>query len=513
MTTVSAEQITPPTTSGTLPAKRVVICGLAVLAVLLVGILLRVYRIQDESISRDELACAAHLHHTSLSEYLSSRERDDPSVVMPLYFIAQYFWAKCFGLSPTVLRILPLLFSIATLLILYDFGRRLHGHTAGLVAMLCASCSKLLVFESQELRMYAFTFLFAVLSVYALWRALYDGPRYWWRIHVLATACLVWTHILALPLLVVEGLFLLCVRPRQVGLWVRWGVAVSIPILATPFHILTATEAPPRDEMGWLPLPWRARLISTFLYTFTGAKMDHFDPLVHAWGGPIAAILLAALFVAAGLWLAMRILLVPSDTSAAEERARLRHMLVLLATWLLFPPIALYITSHIVRPCYIERYVYLSAFAAYLGLGFAIASLPSRGLRVAACAVLATLYAVLATDMVRPLRPDFVNGIAYINQNATPDDAFAATDVNSRNPTNYYLNHGASPVLTPEEFPDYVLRSVGEGKQTWAVYYAEYPIEPKGFEARLRDAGIHSDVRIFPGWQDLRVYRLTRNDS
>jgi uncharacterized membrane protein len=481
----------------------------SVVLLLALALALRVYRLQDESITRDELACAAYLHHPTLGEYMVKRAHDDPAIVMPLYFVSQYYWGRLVGLSPIPLRILPLAFSMATLVVLYLFGRRLLGHTAGIVALMCATFSKLLIFESQELRMYAFTFFFALASVYALYRALNDAQRHWWVLNVLFTACLVWTHILALPLLVVEGLFLIASRPREIGLQIRWGIAVSIPVLAMPIYVLTATEAP-SDEMGWMPLPWRARFISTFLYTFTGSKMDHFDELAHAVGNQWGAVLLTVFFTVAGLWLVVRMLLAPPAGLGPQETLRRRQTFALLTFWLVIPASVLYVTSYVYRPCYIERYAYHSAFAAYLGLGCAIALLPSRYLRVASIAVLAGIYALLATDLVRPLRPNFASGIAYINENATAGDVFAATDVNSRIPTNYYLQQGATPVLSPDEFTDYVVKNATEGNRVWAVFYAEYPINPKEFEERLRANGIVSDVRIFPGWQDLRVYKLTR---
>ncbi|MBX7255003.1 MAG: glycosyltransferase family 39 protein [Candidatus Hydrogenedentes bacterium] len=483
---------------------------LSVILVLLVAVLLRVYRIQDESLSRDELACANHLLQPGLIQYMISRAHDDPPEVLPLYFVAQYYWSNIVGPSPLAWRILPLASSLLTLLLLYDFGRRLQGHVAGLVTMLCASCSKLLIFESQELRMYGFTFFFGVLSVYALYRALYEGPRWWWGVHAVASACMAWTHILSLPLLVVFGVFLLATKWREFGLIVRWGIAAAVPVLAIPLYVLTAKETPPNDEMAWLPLPWRARFIDTFLYAFPGSKMDVFDPLAHAIGGVTAAIALAGVFALAGIWLVYRTVLAPPSDCPPDVRVRNREITLLLAIWLVLPPALLYVTSYIVRPCYIERYVYLAAFASYLGVGSAIALIPSRGLRAAAVTLLACLYALLCTDLVRPLRPDFLNGIAYVNENASPSDAFAATDINSRIPVNYYLKHGASPVVSPEEFPEHLIKAVNEGKQAWGVFYAEYPINAQEFEKKLQENGIASEVRVFPGWQDLRVYKLNR---
>ncbi len=277
-----------------------------------------------------------------------------------------------------------------------------------------------------------------------------------------------------------------------------------------PIYILTAKEAPPNDEMGWMPLPWRARFISTFFYTFTGSKMDHFDPLAHAAGNQWGAVLLAAFFTVAALWLVARVLLAPPACLGTQETLRRRQAFVLLTLWLVIPASVLYVTSYVYRPCYIERYAFHSAFAAYLGLGCAIALLPSRYLRVAAITALAGIYALLATDLVRPLRPNFASGIAFINENATAGDVYAATDVNSRIPTNYYLRQGSAPVLSPEEFTEYVVENATAGHRVWAVFYAEYPINPEEFEEHLRANRIEAEVRIFPGWQDLRVYRLTR---
>lgn len=82
----------------------------------------------------------------------------------PLHFYLLHFWIKWFGISAEATRSLSLIFSILTLPILFQIGRKIMHEHLGILLMILFTCSNYHHSFGLEARAYAlFTFLFAVL--------------------------------------------------------------------------------------------------------------------------------------------------------------------------------------------------------------------------------------------------------------------------------------------------------------------------------------------------------------
>jgi mannosyltransferase len=82
----------------------------------------------------------------------------------PLHFYLLHFWIKWFGISAESTRSLSLIFSILTLPILFQIGRKIMHEHLGILLMLLFTCSNFHHSFGLEARAYAlFTFLFAVI--------------------------------------------------------------------------------------------------------------------------------------------------------------------------------------------------------------------------------------------------------------------------------------------------------------------------------------------------------------
>jgi mannosyltransferase len=74
----------------------------------------------------------------------------------PLFYALLKTWLALVGHDEYGLRLLSVLFSLATLPALYLIGRRIGGPWLGLAAFLCLAISPFAVDYAQELRSYAF---------------------------------------------------------------------------------------------------------------------------------------------------------------------------------------------------------------------------------------------------------------------------------------------------------------------------------------------------------------------
>ncbi|MBS1885915.1 MAG: glycosyltransferase family 39 protein [Actinobacteria bacterium] len=124
----------------------------------------------------------------------------------PGYFTVLWATVRAFGDSELALR-LPSLFAATALVpMLYVAGRAMYDRTTGLLAAGFAVVAPIVVWYSQEARMYAQLMLLATVAIWALYRALESKRLRYWLVYALAGAALAWTQYFAfLPLFVFEG--------------------------------------------------------------------------------------------------------------------------------------------------------------------------------------------------------------------------------------------------------------------------------------------------------------------
>jgi 4-amino-4-deoxy-L-arabinose transferase-like glycosyltransferase len=100
---------------------------------------------------------------------------------------------------------------------LFVAGRALYDRRTGLIAAVFGAVSPVLVWYSDEARMYSLLVLLAVIAIWAHFQALETNKARYWIIYPLAAAAMVWTHYFAVFPVGVLQLALL------VGLWRRHG--------------------------------------------------------------------------------------------------------------------------------------------------------------------------------------------------------------------------------------------------------------------------------------------------
>ena len=173
----------------------------------------------------------------------------------PGYHAVLWLAVQAFGDSELGLRLPSLIAGLALIPMLFVSGRALYDRRTGMIAAALGAVAPILVWYSQEARMYAQLMLFALIAVWALHQALETGRRRYWLAFALASAAVAWTHYMAILLVVVLAAF------AALGISRRWretgdrtavvralGAGVLIAALAAPlapFAIdqFTANEA------------------------------------------------------------------------------------------------------------------------------------------------------------------------------------------------------------------------------------------------------------------------------
>jgi mannosyltransferase len=193
----------------------------------------------------------------------------DSESTPPLYYAVAWLWAKLFGTGEVGLRSLSALFGTAFVPVVYAIGARAVGVRVGLVAAALAAVNPVLVWYSQEARVYALLMFLAGLSFLFFIRLLTGDPRrrtvvLWAVVSAVALA----THYFAAFLVAIEAVWLLATAAnrRPILAAVAGLSAVELAHLPLLLHQRSLDLADFIDE---IPLGYRlARTPKQFLVGF-----------------------------------------------------------------------------------------------------------------------------------------------------------------------------------------------------------------------------------------------------
>jgi uncharacterized membrane protein len=124
----------------------------------------------------------------------------------PLHDLVLWLTIRAFGHGEFAVRLPSLIAGTLVIPVLYELGRELYDRRTGLVAAAFAAVSPVLIWYSQEVRMYEFVALFGLLALLMQLRAIRNGTMLNWAGYILATATLLWSHYFGLILIAVQQL-------------------------------------------------------------------------------------------------------------------------------------------------------------------------------------------------------------------------------------------------------------------------------------------------------------------
>jgi mannosyltransferase len=484
-----------------MPGLRVGRFKLWILLIILLGFGLRLCAMERQDIWGDE-AFSIWLSSQPLPQVVAGGADTHP----PLYPFLLFLWLRLAGSSPLALRSLSAFVGTLTILILYVLGLRVFGRTAGVLAALLAAVSPVLIYYSQETRMYGLVTLFTAASVYWAVRV-FQKPRSarGWLAYCLVTLAAVYTHYYAFFVILVENLVIILslLRNRRRSALTRWLLAQGVMALAyLPWVVL---------QTGFLSGKASTRFEEWNLATALRIAGQTFS----AFGAglavsPTAAWLIASLFllaIAAGLLALFR---------------RRRPEPWLIAAYL-FLPLLLAWLANPVMPFFYARYLLLIAPAFYLLAAWGIVAWAHLwrplGVTFTAILLVGSVYGLLGyyTDDAY-VKGRYGQMMAYINANAQPGDALILANQLQRPIFEYYQPQGLEAYFFPRfEFSLEDPRTARELEgiaarhgRLWLIRFGnpgEY--DPDGYLSRW--LATHGSKAYFGGWgdADLALYVMT----
>jgi len=375
-----------------------------------------------EVLGRDENVTIVKLDQPSLiatARAVFVKATGKPSNMQPLYFLIQRLFWPLVGRSAFMLRFLPSVFGLLSMIMTYKLGKALWGPEVGLVGALLVSLLPVHVRYAQIARPYTLLAFLALTSAFLLVRGLTTDRPACWVGFVLAGTLMFYTHFCGLFVLAAEGIFaglawLIVLRQ------VRQGQQASARLLR-PILAFLAIGILCLPGLVWLlRLPWvgtKGEVRVQFTITFFQALLSKFGLRTPILQGLVPALMLVGL--------------------AATLYRRRWQAALFAALWIVTPFVALSLLKS-PRP-FAERYVIFVPPVIFLLAGRGIVALGQGlgyvgrlwGQRSVQAAAIAFLSIALAGLFIPPLRSYYAAGraadhlgstVAVIERHIQPGD-------------------------------------------------------------------------------------------
>jgi mannosyltransferase len=198
--------------------------AVAVIGLTALAALLRFSTLDVQSFWLDETV-TADLMRRSFGGMLDALP--DSESAPPLYYVVAWLWAKLWGTGEVGLRTLSAVFGTATVPVAYAAAARLATRRVGVIVAALVTVSPLLVWYSQEARVYSLLALLGALSFLGFVAAWRDPSARNVALWAIASALALLTHYFAIFLIAPEALVLfLAGRQRRQVVFALIGLAV-----------------------------------------------------------------------------------------------------------------------------------------------------------------------------------------------------------------------------------------------------------------------------------------------
>jgi len=178
---------------------------LLLIGILILGLFLRLYDLDEESIWTDEGWSIHFANQPNVWEVVKIMAQD---VHPPLYFVILHYWMEIFGDSEFALRLPSVIFGVGSIFVIYKVGKLAFNKEVGLISALLLAVSFFHIIHSQQIRHYGLMALLVLVSMY-FYLKLIKGQ--WSRkniiFYVIGSLLLLYTHLLSFLFILIQNIY------------------------------------------------------------------------------------------------------------------------------------------------------------------------------------------------------------------------------------------------------------------------------------------------------------------
>jgi mannosyltransferase len=430
---------------GTLSKVEINNRSILLLAILLLGLLFRLYNLGGESLWLDE-ALSVKFAELDLARIFFLRD-----TTPPLYYIFLHGWIHLFGISEYSVRFPSVMFGCLSTFMMYKIGKQLFDINAGTASALLMAFSVFHIQYSQEARTYSLSVLLTLLSMYFFIKLL---SRINFRIlfgYMLSSILLIYSHVYGLFIIIAQNIYFIALslstKERgnpEVKEW--FAIQSLLMLLFSPWIFIFLYKVYAIQKYGyWIETPRISTIISSFKTYSSGS------------------ILLLSLFIILSFFslLSYEKLRGSMDsksffTSLKSYPWKIRSMntdkIYFLLIWLITPIVFPFIISRFSQPIYQEKYTIVASSAFFLLVARGISNVQTKHVRSVIISIVIILSLMHINAYYSNINKEQWREVAgYVDTSARKGDVVLFNAPNCVEPFNYYSRSG---LIMKEGFPE-----------------------------------------------------------
>lgn len=445
-------------------------------------------------------------------------QMDGQDVLVPLYSILLHFWMQILGTDIIIVRLLSLVFFIATLAVLYQLAKEASGENVAILTITLFSLSPFIMWYSAEARMYTlFTFITCLSHLFFLRMLRSDGKHYK-AAYFASTVVGLYTHYFFIFIIASQAIYAtasyvkdLYVTRASLWHWIvksrflkqYYALLAAAALFFIPWVAYVVSLGSASNTQPLLAAPTSYNLIQLFVNFIFGFQSNYIQSLmVSLW--PLSIFLLFFAFT------------------------QKRHFPLHDANYFIalsFLPIVIVFAASFIKPIFLSRYLIITTPTLFLLLAWTVVNYTRRlvsGLTIGLIVLMFGFLLYQYGSTAVPVKEDYRSVAQYLSRNARPDDIVAVTAPFTIYPMEYsYSGYaridtiplwdryrvGAIPPFTADGLKQQIAGYKKNYSYLWVVFSYD-----QGYEADIRhfldtNLEMKKNVQFSPGMR-LIEYRL-----
>ncbi len=510
---------------------------------ILLGFITRLFHITEQSLWHEEFVFIANARVCDFFSNLQLLYFNVPDYgISPGGAVLYYFWVNLFPNQIWVWRLLPILFGIFSIVLLYYFGKSIGGVKVGFLAGLIMTLSPINIFIHQELKSYSFLLFLSLLSWFCLYKYIFSDSqkKLWLSLGAISNLLLPWFHVLYLLVPCLQIIFIFIFKNitiRDKCKWVLFSV-LSLIIFAmylfvlnpsfynsllleiehlTPKFILTSILGNDCMSLSNELLPeWKTNdinIIHNVFWRFIIQNWLYIDLIL---------IGLTTVFVVTFL------LYIVMGIRKKEWDYKYKSQLIYVSLLFFVPPIFLLMLRVLFNlSIFLPLYFYYTVPILYLIISFTISKCMKPYLTNILAVILIILYIIQCLGLISfNIRPDYKDAVEYIDKNAKKEDIIYDLQLG----TNFFevwrlynqreditFHPAFSLQLIADSVYENLLESDTQKKSVWVLMETTiltwfYNYDPTvALIKYLQPIGMKVSLKPFPGMFNLYVVKIEKD--
>ncbi len=398
-----------------------------ILLIVVLGAVARFYSLTSKSIWYGEAATI----NVSLAD-LSHRNFFDSIIsYKPLFFLLLKGWENIFGIGAFWVRLLPVIFSVISIFMVYLLGKELIGKREGLIAAFFLSVSCFHIYLSQQARHFSLAVFLVLASYLFLAKFLKTGKFFDCFFNTICNIMFIFIHPTGLSIILAQQFFMLFLRiKKRAGLRTWFFAQLFTGVFILIWYVI-ANKKEMFHNIWWIQTPQLQTFIETFETFAYGGPRYGLDDLFQFFRYPqinMALFAIFTFFLVRGLWVSQK-----------DSTDTFPHRRALLLYWI-FVPIIIPLAVSFFQPLFLKKHL-LDVLPGYLlAVAIGIGAIRKKAILLAMLSFifvlnLYPLKIMYATD----LNIDWRAGGIFLRDKAADGDIIIVSTLSEINPFLYYF--------------------------------------------------------------------------